>query len=63
MKRGPYIIQVGKMRNCSVCGKWMETRPYGPKGEDICFPCAMKPEYRPIVDKNFKRLINGEEAE
>lgn len=27
---------------CELCGKKDELRPYGPKGENICFDCGMK---------------------
>ena len=29
-------------RPCELCGKTAETRPYGPRGERICFECGMK---------------------
>lgn len=29
---------------CDLCGKIDELRPYGPKGENICFECGMKDE-------------------
>jgi hypothetical protein len=25
---------------CELCGKMAELRPYGPKGEEICFACG-----------------------
>ena len=27
---------------CELCGNAAETRPYGPKGENVCFRCAKK---------------------
>jgi hypothetical protein len=27
---------------CEDCGARAETRPYGPNGQRICFPCGMK---------------------
>ena len=27
---------------CELCGKIDELRPYGPKGERVCFDCGMK---------------------
>ncbi|KKL27727.1 hypothetical protein LCGC14_2382230, partial [marine sediment metagenome] len=27
---------------CEWCGKEAELRPYGPKGENVCFSCGMK---------------------
>ncbi len=29
---------------CELCGKRAELRPYGPRGERICFACGMKDE-------------------
>lgn len=29
---------------CELCGSVSETRPYGPNGEEVCFPCGMKDE-------------------
>lgn len=29
---------------CELCGDVKETRPYGPNGEEVCFPCGMKDE-------------------
>jgi hypothetical protein len=29
---------------CELCGNTDELRPYGPKGENICFDCGMKNE-------------------
>jgi hypothetical protein len=33
-----------KPQQCDLCGKIDELRPYGPKGEMICFDCGMKDE-------------------
>lgn len=27
---------------CELCGELTDTRPCGPKGEEVCFPCAQK---------------------
>ena len=32
------------MGRCNLCGKRAELRPYGLKGESICFDCGMKDE-------------------
>ena len=29
-------------QQCDLCGEIDELRPYGPKGEKICFDCGMK---------------------
>jgi hypothetical protein len=36
------IICAETDRRCELCGKTSECRPYGPKGEQVCFECAMK---------------------
>lgn len=38
------IIKAEPYMKCELCGKVDETRPYGPKGERICFDCGMKDE-------------------
>lgn len=46
------IIEREKPQQCDFCGKIAELRPYGPKGETICFECAMKDE------ETMKRRFN-----
>ncbi len=41
---GEGFIASEKSRKCELCGKIAETRPYGPKGERVCFDCGMKDE-------------------
>ena len=41
---GPFVITDEKPQQCDFCGKIAELRPYGPKGEAICFDCGMKDE-------------------
>ena len=41
---GVPIIEVEPDFICFLCGKVAETRPYGPKGEEICYECGMKNE-------------------
>lgn len=41
---GPGIIEPEGPQFCKLCGKFEETRPYGPNGEEICFDCGMKDE-------------------
>lgn len=38
------VIAVEKPQQCDLCGKMAELRPYGPKGEAVCFDCGMKDE-------------------
>src|SRR4051812_45770324 len=39
---GRGFISVEKDRRCELCGTIAECRPYGPKGEHVCFDCGMK---------------------
>lgn len=36
------IIKEEPPMKCEFCGLIEETRPYGPKGERICFDCGQK---------------------
>ena len=38
------LIYAEKPQQCDLCCEIKELRPYGPKGECICFECAMKDE-------------------
>lgn len=38
------VITPEEHRCCELCGNIDECRPYGPKGEQVCFDCAMKNE-------------------
>ncbi len=42
---------------CEICGKIDELRPYGPKGEWICFDCGMKDEQ--TTRRQFVKLISS----
>lgn len=43
---------------CELCGKTDELRPYGPKGENICFACGMENEE--TTARQFRRYVLGE---
>lgn len=43
---------------CELCGKAAELRPFGPRGEDICFTCGMKDEER--TARQFMRVVFDE---
>jgi hypothetical protein len=43
---------------CELCGKVDELRPYGPRGENICFDCGMKNQE--ITDRQMNRVLFGE---
>lgn len=47
-------------QQCDLCGKIEELRPYGPKGEAVCFECGMKDE--PAAKSAFDRLINEDDC-
>jgi len=46
---------------CDLCGDVAELRPYGPNGENVCFPCGMKDEAAAI--RAFSALMDGEESD
>jgi len=49
---------------CKECGKVANTRPYGPKGTDICYPCAKAtPAMRELVEHNMGIVTFGQEGE
>lgn len=43
---------------CELCGKTAELRPYGPRGENVCFKCGMKDEE--AAKRQFNRIVLGE---
>lgn len=42
---------------CEMCGENEELRPYGPKGEWVCFDCAMKDEE--AAKRQLRRIVFG----
>lgn len=52
------VIEPTEPQKCELCGKRAETRPYGPNGEDVCFPCGMNDVQ--AARRGFRRLIEGE---
>jgi hypothetical protein len=53
-----HIIAAEGAQVCELCGKSAETRPYGPKGEEVCFPCGVKDEA--AAGRVFERRMAGE---
>lgn len=53
------IIRIEQQKNqqCDLCGKIAELRPYGPKGECVCFTCGMKNE--PAAQRAFSKVLNS----
>ncbi len=45
---------------CKFCHKKAELRPYGPKGERICFHCAMKDKKG--TEKRMGQVLFGESS-
>lgn len=45
--------------HCYLCGQLSELRPYGPRGEMVCFPCAMKPENKAATEQQFTTQLNA----
>lgn len=50
------IIEQELAQQCDLCGNIAELRPYGPKGEMVCFPCGMKDEA--AASAAFRKLIS-----
>ena len=55
-KRG--VIEATPASVCEFCKEKSELRPYGPRGENICFPCAMKDE--DTTKRQFSHVVLGE---
>jgi hypothetical protein len=55
------VIEVQEPEKCDLCGKTAECRPYGPKGENVCFQCGMKDEA--AVKRRFAQHVLGEELD
>lgn len=53
------IIEAEPDGVCELCGKIDETRPYGPKGERICWDCGQK--NKTTTERQMKRILFGDE--
>lgn len=53
----PIIMESPSCR-CELCGAVEETRPYGPKGEEVCFTCGMQDEE--ATKRGFERRFGLE---
>lgn len=62
-KKKPAFVILGSnatFATCELCGaKNEELRPYGPKGEKICFDCGMKNKNE--TDKKITDFLNGKQ--
>lgn len=54
------IIEQEPDGRCDLCGKTAETRPYGPKGESVCFECGMKDKQ--AASRRFEQHVLGRAA-
>lgn len=54
---GRGFIQEEPPRKCELCGKVEECRPYGPRGEQVCYDCAMKD--KAAAQRGMNRYIHG----
>lgn len=43
---------------CQLCGETAECRPYGPKGERICFDCGQKDPQ--TTERQMNRVLFGD---
>ena len=43
---------------CELCGKFADLRPYGPRGEKICFECGEKNPG--ATERQMNRVLYGE---
>jgi hypothetical protein len=55
---GSGIIMSRPDMKCELCGAIEETRPYGPRGEEVCFNCGMKDEA--TTKRQMNRVLFGE---
>ena len=53
------VIEREPRGTCQLCGANKETRPYGPNGEEVCFPCGMKNQE--AAKRGFNRFVLGEQ--
>ena len=54
------VIENEPIESCELCGEKAELRPYGPKGERICFKCGMKDEK--AAGRQFDRVVLGKKV-
>lgn len=54
------VICVEEDSICELCGAQEETRPYGPRGERICYDCGMKDKQ--ATERQMARVLFGEDV-
>ena len=52
------VLKKENPQQCDMCGQIDELRPYGPKGEDVCFDCAKKNPK--AMARQFKKRLSGQ---
>jgi hypothetical protein len=57
-KNGMAISAVTPKAKCELCGASAELRPYGPRGENICFQCGMND--KPQTERQMSRVLFNE---
>ena len=55
------IIEVEPDGKCEVCGVIAETRPYGPGGIRICYPCGMRDQEG--TDRRMNQTLFGDKQD
>ena len=55
-KRSVLASEVEPAAICEMCGAKEELRPYGPKGENVCFDCGKKNEA--AMEHAFMQRLN-----
>lgn len=56
---GGVIIEQQEEDICELCGDVAELRPYGPRGERVCYSCMKKDE--PAAQAAFSKLLDEAE--
>ena len=55
---GIVVIAKETDMKCELCGSIEETRPYGPRGERICYDCGQKNQK--VTQRQINQKLFGE---
>lgn len=55
------VLSAEPEATCELCGQQAELRPYGPKGENICYPCGEKDPA--MTEKRLCQVLFGEKLD
>ena len=55
------VIAAEADRQCELCGKIAECRPFGPRGEQICYDCGMKDPK--TTERQMNRVLFGDDVQ